>query len=74
MTEEETRRSLELKDMFVTLPAFREVYEIEYVYPDIVKEQLDKAYISANEIPLTKEELKDYLIKHKILEKAEQER
>ncbi|MDL1971503.1 MAG: polysaccharide biosynthesis protein [Candidatus Desulfofervidaceae bacterium] len=73
MTEEETRRSLELKDMFVTLPAFREVYKIEYTYPEIVKERVDRAYISANESPLTKEELKNYLIKHKILEKAEQE-
>ncbi|MCD6490185.1 MAG: polysaccharide biosynthesis protein [Thermodesulfobacterium sp.] len=73
MTQEETRRSLELKDMFVTLPAFREVYKIDYTYPDIVKEQVDKAYISANETYLTKEELKDYLIKHKVLEKAEQE-
>jgi len=73
MTEEETRRSLELKDMFVTLPAFREVYKIEYTYPDIVKEKVDKAYISANETPLNKEALKDYLIKNKILEKAEEE-
>ena len=73
MTEEETRRSLELKDMFVTLPAFKEVYKIEYTYPEIVKERVDKAYISANESPLTKEELKNYLVKHKILEKAEEE-
>ena len=72
MSQEETRRSLELKDMFVTLPAFREVYKIDYIYPDIVKEQVDKAYISANETYLTKEELKDYLIKHKVLEKVEQ--
>ena len=73
MTEEETRRSLELKDMFVTLPAFREVYNIEYTYPDIIKEKVDKAYISANETPLNKEALKNYLIKNKILEKAEEE-
>jgi len=73
MTEEETRRTFELKDMFVTLPAFRDVYNIEYTYPDIVREKVDKAYISANESPLIKEELKNYLIKHKILEKAEQE-
>jgi len=72
MSQEETRRSLELKDMFVTLPAFKEVYKIDYTYPDIVKEQVDKAYISANETYLTKEELKDYLIKHKVLEKVEQ--
>jgi len=71
MTEEETRRSLELKDMFVTLPAFRDVYKIEYTYPDIIKKRVDKPYISANEIPLTKGKLKKYLIKHKVLEKAE---
>ena len=73
MTEEETRRSLELKDMFVTLPAFREVYKIEYTYPNIIKEKVDKAYISANEFPLNKKALKNYLIKNKILEKAEEE-
>ncbi|MDL1957447.1 MAG: polysaccharide biosynthesis protein [Candidatus Desulfofervidus auxilii] len=73
MNEEEKKRSLELKDMFVTLPAFKDVYKIEYSYPQVVREQIDKAYNSANEIPLTKNQLKDYLIKNRILEKVEGE-
>ncbi len=71
MTQEETRRSLELEDMFVTLPAFREVYRREYVYPHVKSKQVERAYVSSGENPLSKEELKAYLLRHRIFERVE---
>ena len=70
MSEEERTRSLELKDMFVITPAFKAIYDIiEYKYPDTVSEYVGKTYISANESPMSKEELKKYLLDNKILDK-----
>ena len=70
MSEEERARSLELKDMFVITPAFKAIYAtIEYKYPDTVSEYVEKTYISANESPMSKEELKKYLTDNKILDK-----
>jgi FlaA1/EpsC-like NDP-sugar epimerase len=38
LTEEETRRSLELEDLYIVLPAFRNVYNnIKYEYPGVTK-------------------------------------
>lgn len=38
LTEEETRRSLELDDLYIVLPAFRNVYNnIKYEYPGLTK-------------------------------------
>ena len=71
MTQEETYRSLELEDLFVTLPAFREVYQRDYSYPNVVNRRVEKAYVSANEPPLTQEELQDYLLRHRIFEQGE---
>jgi len=73
MSEEEVHRSLELKDMFVVTPAFKSIYEsIQYDYPDIASTQLSQSYISESEKPLSKEELKEYLICNKVFEKVEE--
>jgi FlaA1/EpsC-like NDP-sugar epimerase len=70
MTDEETGRALELEEMFSVLPAFRHVYEdIDYSYPNVVTENVDDPYVSSNSTPLNIEEIKSYLIEHKILEK-----
>lgn len=72
LSEEEVHRSIELKDMFVITPAFKTVYKsIRHEYPDTVSDKVDKTYISDSEKPISKEELKQYLIKNKVLEKAE---
>lgn len=70
MTQEETQRSIELKDMFVILPAFRNIYNIKvkYDYPNIISRQVKKPYISSQETPMSKEELKEYLISRRILD------
>ena len=72
MSEEEVTRSMELKDMFVITPAFKAIYHsINYEYPDTVSDKATNSYISADEKPLDKKELKRYLIEHKVLEKIE---
>ena len=69
MSEEEKSRSIELKDMFVITPAFKAIYRnIVYEYPETVSEHIEKRYISANEEPMKKEELKRYLLENKVLE------
>jgi FlaA1/EpsC-like NDP-sugar epimerase len=62
MSEEESTRSVELTNMFVTLPAFRAIYKrIDYVYPGLQSEEVIKPYTSANQPYMTKEEIKKFL-------------
>lgn len=69
MNAEEIRRAVELEDMFVILPAFRNVYrQVDYTYPGVLSAKVERPYISANEKPLDKEELRHYLRKNLILE------
>ncbi len=73
MSYEETRRSVELPKYFSVLPAFRGIYEdIDYAYPEMVSDTVTNPYISADESPLLKEELRDFLISNNLLA-AEQE-
>ena len=73
MSDQEVHRSLELKDMFVVTPAFKSLFQsIKYEYPDIVSTQIQKSYISENEVPLNKNELEKYLIENKVFEKVEE--
>jgi FlaA1/EpsC-like NDP-sugar epimerase len=73
MSEEEMHRSIGLMDMFVVTPAFKSIYEnIKYEYPDMTNNNGYGSYISANEKPMDKEELKQYLIENKVFEKVEE--
>ena len=68
MSLEETRRAIELSRYFVVLPAFRGIYkDIEYNYPNIMADKVENPYISANEAPLSKEELRRFLIENNLL-------
>jgi FlaA1/EpsC-like NDP-sugar epimerase len=72
MSEEETHRALELKDMFVVTPAFKSIYHsITYEYPDTVSDKIGKSYISATEKPMDNESIKNYLRENKVLEKVD---
>jgi FlaA1/EpsC-like NDP-sugar epimerase len=74
MSEEEVGRALETRDMFVILPAFRAIYQsIEYDYEDIVSRSVSRPYISRNEKPLSKEEIKEFFLSNKVIEKLEEE-
>jgi FlaA1/EpsC-like NDP-sugar epimerase len=73
MSEEEKSRSIELEDMFVITPAFKAIYSsINYEYPDTVSHSVSKTYISANEPPMSKEQLKRYLLENKVLNEMEE--
>ncbi len=62
MSEEETRRALELRNYYVVLPAFRSLYrEIKYEYPGVVNSQVSKAYNSGQETPLDRQALVEFL-------------
>lgn len=68
MNEEETRRTLELRNHFVVLPAFRSVYEdIKYDYPDIISLEITKPYNSSLEEPVSPDHLCDFLITHGLI-------
>jgi len=58
MSPEETRRAIELEQYFSVLPAFRGIYhEINYDYDDVTNDQVDNPYISAEETPLSLDEI-----------------
>jgi FlaA1/EpsC-like NDP-sugar epimerase len=69
LSDEETRRTVELPRYYVVTPAFRSVYRaIDYSYPDVVSENVAQPYNSANQPLLTKDELRAYLLSHKLLD------
>ena len=54
MSEEETRRSIELERYFAVLPAFRGVYKrIDYQYADTVSMEVNDPYNSARQEALS---------------------
>ncbi|GAB3282047.1 polysaccharide biosynthesis protein [Parahaliea aestuarii] len=67
MSEEETSRAIETEDYFVVLPAFRDLYPVEYVYQGMKDAPVLKPYKSSEEELLTPETLKSYLLKHDII-------
>ena len=72
MSHEETRRALELTDYFVVKPAFASLYRVEDSYPDseIVSSTVSNPYNSANEPPLSKENLRAFLFENRILDEC----
>lgn len=72
INQEELRRTWELERYFVVLPALRSIYrEVEYDYPGIINEAVDKVYISAEEVPMSKTELLDFISSHGVLDVCE---
>ena len=70
MSDEEVRRSVELKEYFAVLPAFRGIYnDISYNYPDLISNEIEKPYISSEQTPLNVNEIKNFLIGHNLLDK-----
>lgn len=74
MNHEEIRRVWELERYFVVLPAFMSFYkDVAYEYPGIVSKDLEKPYHSGNEVPLSQEQLTDFLRGNSLLEEAPDE-
>ncbi len=68
LSEEEMRRTLELRDYFAILPAFKSVYRsIDYRYEGLIGESVSKPYNSRLEPAMSKDELTTYLRANSIL-------
>jgi len=62
LNREETRRTLELADYFVVLPAFKNLYRnITYTYDDIVSDGVTQPYQSDNQPLMSETELAAFL-------------
>ena len=69
MSNEETRRAVELENYFSILPAFRGLYnDIPYDYNNLVSNEIKKPYISSNEPFLDFDSLKAFLISNRLLD------
>jgi FlaA1/EpsC-like NDP-sugar epimerase len=69
MSNEETRRTMELEEYFVVMPAFKSVYQdIDYTYPDLVVNQVEHPYNSSLEESMTVEMISSYLLENNLLE------
>ena len=68
MSPEETRRAVELENYFAVLPAFRGIYhDIDYGYEDVVSTKVENPYVSADEIPYSVKQIKQFLKKNNLL-------
>ncbi len=69
MSDEETRRTLELTEMFAVMPAFRSVYEdIAYDYDDIINTNVTDPYISTADNSMSLRDLRSFCLKHQLFQ------
>ena len=70
MNEEETRRALDTEQLFIILPAFRNIYEnINYTYEGLASKKVHKAYNSAGIKPMDKDAIRKFLMRPNVLPK-----
>jgi FlaA1/EpsC-like NDP-sugar epimerase len=68
ISQEEVNRTIELKEMYVVLPAFGAIYQnIIYNYPEESQNAIDCPYNSAKETPMNRAEIKDFLLTNGLL-------
>lgn len=68
LSEEETRRAVELADYFVVLPAFRGLYsKSDYSYPQTVAAKVSKPYVSRDEPYMSQRDIHDLLKRSALL-------
>lgn len=71
LNEEETRRTLELEDHYVILPAFRYIYDqISYDYPGVVRSSVEKIYRSDLETAMARGDVRNFLLDHDLIAAA----
>jgi len=69
MSDEETRRSLELNNYFSVTPAFKGIYsDITYNYESLVNERVTNPYVSAEVPALSLTEVSELLISYGLLD------
>ncbi len=75
ITEEETRRTVELAEMFALTPAFTNVFRhIEYQYQGVIQDGSAQAYNSSTQAPLSKSDIATFLLQPDVLPNAVRER
>jgi FlaA1/EpsC-like NDP-sugar epimerase len=68
MSDEETRRAVELPKFFSVLPAFRNLYtDIDYDYPNVVEEVVTDPYISEKQEILSVSGIRQLLTSNKLI-------
>lgn len=73
MSDEETRRSVELPRYFAVLPAFRGIYhDILYDYPEVVSNIVANPYVSANEPGEAPQQIQEFLKRNGLLGEPEE--
>ncbi len=74
MSDEETRRSVELSRYFAVLPAFRGIYQdIAYDYAGLISMHVTNPYISARETCLRPDEIAKFLGVNHLLDKPRED-
>ncbi|MDH3645754.1 MAG: polysaccharide biosynthesis protein [Gammaproteobacteria bacterium] len=75
MSEEETRRAMELENYFAVLPAYRGIYQkIDYSYDGVVRDTVSKPYNSSAETPMSEEELTRFMHDSALLDDGDGDR
>jgi len=73
MSDEETRRSIELSRYFAVLPAFRGIYhDISYDYSEMISENVTNPYHSGREPVFSTEEISELLEVNQLLGEPEE--
>lgn len=70
MSMEEMGRAVEMERLFAVLPAFRNLYNIEYSYDGIINSAVGKPYVSSEEAVLSRDELRSYIEQNRVLEEC----
>lgn len=69
LNEEELRRTVELPHHFVVLPAFQYIYSsIDYDFAGATPISLDLGYRSDRETPLSRREIRSFLLENRVLD------
>ena len=69
MSDEETRRAIELEQYFSVLPAFRGLHsDVEYRYDNVITEIVDDPYVSSEAEMMSRDEIKNFLLDNNLLE------
>ena len=74
MSDEETRRSLELDKYFSVTPAFKGIYsDISYTYESCIDKEVTNPYVSSDVQSLSLTELSELLTRYELLETPKEE-
>jgi FlaA1/EpsC-like NDP-sugar epimerase len=70
MNDEETRRSFDSEELFIIIPAFRNIYaDLDYSYQGMSITPVQKTYNSANVVPMTRDEIAVFIRRPDVLPK-----